>query len=128
MSGEKKYVKKRFSFLVDTANKAYTPKFDLDRNIKLVCGLLMSADNPSLLFYRGSQRIELNGEELFPEDYEARLLMSGISVPPHQKYTDLGDGVVAGNGELKLLFKDADNPQTVFQPYTVSIYLQCELG
>lgn len=88
----------------------------------------MSSNKPQLLFYRGSQRIEISGEELFPEDYESRLLMSGISVAPDQKFADLGDGVFAGNGELKLQFKDVENSMMPFEPYEVSIYLVCELG
>ena len=121
------YVKKRFSFQVTTPNQAYPMKFDLDRSIKIVRGLLMSADQPNMMFYRGSQRIELNGLELFPDGYESKLLMSGISIPPDQKYVDLGD-VLAGNGELKLGYADLDNPMQYFSPYIVSIYLNCILA
>jgi hypothetical protein len=124
----KKYVKKRFVFTVDTPGIAYPKKFDLDKNVKFVHGMLLSSDKPNLLFYRGSQKIEINGEEIFPEDYEARLLMSGISVSPDQKYADLGDGVLAGNGEVKVTYKDTDNPAAFFESYEVRIYLMCELN
>ena len=128
MGQEAKYIKKRYSFTVDTANTTYPKKFDLDKNVKLVRGLLMNSDRPNLLFYRGSQKIELSGIELFPEDYESKLLMSGMSVPPDQKYADLGDDVLAGNGELKVQYKDKDNSNTFFEPYEVSVYLVCELN
>ena len=125
---DKKFVKKRYSFIVNTPISTYSKKFDLDKNIKLVRGILMSSDKPDLLFFRGSQKITVNGEELFPEDYEAKLLMSGISVPPDQKYADLGDGVIAGNGEVKISYKDAENSTTFFTPYEVNMYLMCELA
>lgn len=125
---DKKFVKKRYSFIVDTPIATYSKKFDLDKNIKLVRGILMSSDKPDLLFFRGSHKISVNGEELFPEDYEAKLLMSGISVPPDQKYADLGDGVIAGNGEVKISYKDAENSTTIFTPYEVNMYLMCELA
>jgi hypothetical protein len=128
MTKEIKYVKKRYSFTVDTPSITYPKKFDLDKNVKLVKGILINSNKPSLLFYRGSQRIELSGEELFPEDYESKLLMSGISVPPDQKYADLGDDLLAGNGELKVQYKDTDNSSAPFEAYQVSVYLMCELN
>jgi hypothetical protein len=128
MGQEKKYVKKRFSFIVDTPAASYPKKFELDKNIKIVKGLLLNSNKPNLLFYRGSQKIELSGQELFPEDYESKLLMSGISVPPDLKYADLGDDLLAGNGELKISYKDTENSSAPFEAYEVSVYLMCELN
>ncbi len=121
------FVKKRYFFQVTTPDQSYPLTFELDRNIKIVRGLLMSADQPNMMFYRGTQQIVLNGLELFPAGYESRLLMSGISIPPDEKFADLGD-VLAGNGELKLNYVDADNPIQYFNPYIVSIYLNCILA
>jgi hypothetical protein len=124
---EAKYVYKRFSFTVTGANASYPKKFDLDKNVSVVSALLLSSDQPNMLFYRGSQKIEINSDELYPEDYESKLLMSGISVPPDERYVELGNGVLSGNGEVKLLYKDKDNPATVFAPYDVVLNLKCEL-
>jgi hypothetical protein len=120
-------VDKVYSFLVDAAGQLFTKKFDLDKNVKLVHGILLSSDKPNLLFYRGSQRIEINGDELFPEEYESKLLMSGIAVPPNEKFRKLGNGVLSGNGEVKLQFKDAENPNATFSIYRVIVVLQCEM-
>jgi hypothetical protein len=128
MGKEIKFIKKRFSFVVDTPAISYPKRFELDKNVKVVRGLLMNSNKPNLLFYRGSQKIELSGQELFPEDYESRLLMSGISVPPDLKYTDLGDDLEAGNGEIKVNYKDTENSSAPFEPYEVSVYLMCELN
>jgi len=124
---ESKYIHKAFSFTVDTPNQSYNKKFDLDKNVSLLLGLLISSSDPKKLFYRGSQRIELSGDELYPEDYESKLLMSGISVPPNEKYVSLGNGVLSGNGEVKMLYKDTDNANAVFEPYVVTLVLKCEL-
>lgn len=124
---EGQVVDKVYSFLVDAAATPITKKFDLDKNVKLVHGILLSSDQPNMLFYRGSQRIEINGEEIFPEDYESKLLMSGIAVPPNAKFRKLGNGVVSGNGEVKMQYKDTENPNTSFTPYKVIIVLQCEM-
>lgn len=118
-------VDKIYTFLVDAEGQPVTRKFDLDKNVKVVHGIVMSSDKPNLLFYRGSQRIELSGEELYPEDFESKMFMSGLAVPPDQKYKSLGNGVVAGNGELKIQFKDTHNPNAPFSAYKVIIGLLC---
>lgn len=124
---EAKIIHKSFSFLVDNQQTNYNKKFDLDKNVRVVLGLLVSSDNPRLLFFRGSQRLEISGDELYPEDYESKLLMSGISVPPNEKYVELGNGVLAGNGEIKILYKDTDNTNAPFVPYKVTLVIKCEL-
>ncbi len=121
------FVDKVFSFVVETANETYSKKFDLDKNVRVIHGILLSSDLPNMLFFRGSQRIEINGDELFPENYESKILMSGISVPPNEKFRKLGNGVISGNGEVKLQYKDEESPMTGFSPYKVVVVLQCEM-
>lgn len=122
---EKRLLDKVYSFAVESEGQTINKKFDLDKNVKLVNAILLSSDQPSHLFYRGSQRIEISGDEIFPEDFESKILMSGISVPPDQKYRTLGNGVVAGNGEIKIQYKDGNNANVSFCPYKVIIVLQC---
>lgn len=124
---EARLVDKVYSFTVESQGAPVNKKFDLDKNVKLVHGIILSSDKPNLLFYRGSQRIEISGDEIFPEDFESKLLMSGIAVPPNQKYRSLGNGVIAGNGEVKIQFKDTPNPNASFTSYKVIIVLQCEM-
>jgi hypothetical protein len=124
---ENRLVDKIFTFLVEDAGQPVNKKFDLDKNVKVVHGIAISSDKPNLLFYRGSQRIELSGDELFPEDYESKMFMSGMAVAPDDKYKSLGNGVVAGNGELKFQFKDSDNANAPFASYKVIITLLCEM-
>lgn len=126
---EKRLVDKVFSFVVDTEGAQVNKKFDLDKNVKIVRGILLSSDKPNFLFYRGSQRIEISGDELFPEDFESKILMSGLAVPPDQKYRSLGDGVIAGNGEVKIQYKDNSNAAAPFpaDSYKVYLILQCEM-
>ena len=124
---EARLVDKVYSFAVEAQNTPVSKKFDLDKNVKLVRGIILSSDKPNMLFYRGSQRIEISGDEIFPEDYESKLLMSGIAVAPNQKYRSLGNGVIAGNGEVKVQYKDTQNPNASFTLYKVIIILQCEM-
>lgn len=123
---ERKEIYKQFSFIVETAGISYNKKFELDKNIRLIRGIQMTSDKPYLLYYRGSQRIEISGDELFPEYYESKLLMSGISVPPDERWVNLGNGALSGSGEVKILYKDLNLPST-FEAYKVTIVFKCEL-
>lgn len=120
-----KPVKKRFDIQVTAANQNITKTFELDKTITGIKGVLVTSDKDDLLYYRGSQKIEINKEEYFPDNYESKLLMSGINVPPRQRYYDLGN-VNPGNGTIKIVYVDADDGRTVFAPYRVSLYLECE--
>lgn len=121
-----KATKKRFDIKILVANSGVNDTFELDKNIVKVHGILVTSDKDDLLYYRGTQKIEINKEEFFPENYESKLLMSGINVAPKQRYYDLG-GVAPGNGLVKITYKDLDDGRTVFTPYRVSLYLDCEM-
>lgn len=121
-----KVIYKSYSFLVSNDNTSYKHTFDLDKNIKVVTGLLLSSSDPRGLFFRGSQRIEINGDELFPDGYESKMLMSGISVPPNQRFFDIGE-VPSGNCEVKIQYRDESNDNAGFSPYKVILNLKCEL-
>jgi hypothetical protein len=119
-------IKKRFDVYVTEANKNFSKSFDLDKTIQNVKGILFTSDKDDLLYYRGSQKVEINKQEIFPENYESKLLMTGINVAPNQRYYDIGN-VAVGNGIVKVDYKDSDDSRTVFENYRVSIYLLCEI-
>ena len=121
-----KPVKKRFDIPITEANRTVSKTFELDKNIKTVKGVLVTSDKDDLLYFRGTQKIEINKEEFFPENYESKLLMSGVNVPPKQRYYDLGN-VNPGNGSVKVTYTDSDDLRTRFESYRVSLYLDCEM-
>ena len=61
-----KRIKKRFDINVVEANAVHSKTFELDKNITLVHGLLFTSDRDDLLYYRGSNKVEINGQEIFP--------------------------------------------------------------
>ena len=119
-------VKKRYDIQVTSANQTFTQTFELDKNIKVIKGLLFTSDKDDLLYYRGTQRVEINNKEYFPDNYESKLFMSGINVPPATRYYPLAN-VNPGNGLVKVSYQDKDDGRSVFTPYRVSLYLDCEM-
>lgn len=121
-----KVIKKRYDIQVIEANKGVNKSFELDKNIKKINGVLVTSDKDDLLYYRGTQKIEINNQEFFPENYESKLLMSGINVSPNQRYYIINTENI-GNGIVKLSYTDADDGRTAFLPYRVSLYVDCEM-
>ena len=118
-------VKKRFDVVITTADKVYSQSFELDKTITFIKGILLTADKEDLLYYRGSQKIEVNKQEVFPEDYASKLLMTGINISPNQRYYDTGN-LPVGNGIVKIEYRDQNDTRLAFEPYRISIYLDCE--
>ena len=121
-----KRVKKRFDISVTDALSTVSKTFELDKTITAIHGLLFTADRDDQLYYRGSAKVEINKEEIFPENYESKLLMSGLGVSPNERYYHLG-GIPPGNGNVKVDYKDTNDDRLAFTAYRVSIYLDCEI-
>lgn len=117
-------VKKRFDIQIDNAKEVKTATFELDKNITIVKGILMTSDKDDLMYYRGSQRIEINSAEIVPDNYETKLLISGINLSPNLRWYEIGD-MPAGNGKVKIIYTDRDDTRIAFEPYRVSLYLNC---
>ncbi len=116
---------KRFDLKVTEPNKTVSQSFELDKNFVAVKGLMLTSNRRDLLFFRGSQRIEINKDELFPDEYLSEMLMSGLSVPIDRRYHSLGT-IDTGNKIVKMDFKDSDAFGTAFAPYTVHLFLKCD--
>lgn len=119
-----KRVKIRYDVQVERTGQNVIKLCELDKTITAIIGLLVTSDKDDLLYYRGSQKIEINNEEYFPENYESKLLMSGINADVNQRYYKL-ENVSPGNGKIKLTFQDTDDLRTAFTPYRVSLYVDC---
>ena len=121
-----KRIKKRYDIEVSSANAIHTKTFELDKNVTAVHGLLFASDRDDLLYYRGSAKVELNSDELFPEGYETKLLMTGLNVSPNDRFYIMG-GVQPGNFKLKIEYKDTPDARLQFASYRVSVYLDVEI-
>ena len=71
-----KRIKKRYDIDVLAANAIHSKTFELDKTVTLVHGILFASDRDDLMYYRGSNKIEINSDEIFPEGYETKLLMT----------------------------------------------------
>ncbi len=117
---------KRFDILVTDADKSFTQEFELDKNVGFIRGIQFTSDRDDLLNYRGTQKIEINGKEYFPEEYESKLLLSSVNVAPNARYYCVGRIEVV-NGKIKVSYADKAHPLAPFTPYRVSLYVKLEM-
>jgi hypothetical protein len=117
-------VKKRFDIQVTAPLQIVTQIFELDKNITNVKGILLTSNKDDQMYYRGTQRIEINKAEVVPDNYESKLLMSGINLSPNLRWYEIGD-LPTGNGQVKIQYTDWEDNRTVFESYRVSLYLNC---
>jgi len=122
MSYKHELIKERFDLEITEENGQKKGEFQIDRNAATIFGISLTSNFEELLYYRGSQKIQINDQELFPENFESKLLMSSLSVPPNQRVVKVGN-ITAGNGKLEIWFKDTENDKGTFEAYTVSIYV-----
>lgn len=121
-----KRIKKRYDIDVTTAGAIHTKTFELDKTVTAIHGMLFASDRDDLMYYRGSAKVEINSDEIFPEGYETKLLMSGLNVSPNDRYYNMG-GVLPGNFKVKIEYKDTADTRLQFVPYRVTIYLDVEI-
>jgi hypothetical protein len=121
MSYKNDIIKERFDIEVSAANQVFKGEFELDKNAGNLFGLVVTGDDEFSLFYRGSQKILVNDTELFPEDFESKLLMTSLAVSPNDRMIRVGC-VPVGNGRVDVWYKDTDHPLKPFAPYRVSLY------
>ena len=127
MEKETREVRKSFSFQVDEAGKLYSPSnWELPKKTKYVKGLQLTSDFPNKLYYRGNQKIEIGGDELFPEGFDSKILVSSISVAPRDRFFDLGE-VVAGDLSVKVRYQDSNHERAnLGNGYQVTLVLLLE--
>ncbi len=113
-----------FPFTVKEANKLVSvDNLELPKHTKIVKGIQLLSDRPDKLYYRGSQRIEIGGEELFPDGFDSKILMASVSVAPRERFFDLGE-VLPGDLLVKVRFEDKDHTQAPFEDgYRVTLVL-----
>ena len=121
----KQIIKKRYDLLVSQSGAIVREQFELDKNVSKVNAILLTSDKEEQLYNRGSQKIEINGQEIFPEKYESKLLMSGINVSPNDRYYKI-ENTSVGNRIMKVEFTDAQDSRSSFSAYRVSVYLELE--
>jgi hypothetical protein len=122
MAKQNKIIKQLFSLDVSTEGTTVKGSFEIDKNAESIIGIAVSSSRDDIVFYRGTQSININGEEFFPEGYETKQLMCGINVSPNQRYYRLGN-INPGNRKIDIAYTDNASDAAAFAPYRIFLYV-----
>jgi hypothetical protein len=116
---------KEFDIQIPAIGAVVKQTFEVDKSVKNIHGISLLSNRPDLMAYRGSLRLEINKEEIFPDGYSANRLMSSPNVKPNDRAYDIGKNP-AGNGLIKIEYTDSDDGRTLFAAYTVTLCVDGE--
>ena len=117
-------IQKRFDVQIGASNETVKADFRLDKTAEKVIAVLLTSDRDDMMFYRGTIRLDINGKEVFPEGFEAKLLQTGLNVNPGDRYRIVDR--LPGNGVIHFEYTDTVHSLAPFVGYRVSINLQVE--
>ena len=112
--------------LITAAGQTFKGKFELDKTVKLIKGINLTSDYENLMYYRGTQRIVINGREWFEENYESKNLQSTINVNVNTRMKDM-DNLEPGNGIIEVDYTDTEHPLSPFTNYRVTLNVKYEI-
>ncbi len=128
MAKQNKIIKEVFSLDITVEGEVHKGSFEVDKNADKIIGVAVSSNRDDIAYYRGSQAIKINDEEFFPENYESKYLMSGLNVPPNQRYYRLGR-IEPGNRKVEMIYTDSGNADVVeFLPHKMFLYVYSTLA
>lgn len=113
---------------ITTAGAVHTKSVELDKTVTKIVGYNFTSDRLDLLYNRGTQRLEINREEIYPDNYESKHLVSLATVAPNLRYYRIKGGIEPGNHIVKVDYKDNPHAQFAFAPYRVTLNLDLEIN
>ena len=94
-----------------------------DKLYKKITGILVTVPHMVSFLNRSTLNLLLNDKELFPDDFEVKLITCDSYVPTNERFYLLDE--IADGSTVKGKFKDGADAGVVY-PYTANIYLKLE--
>lgn len=101
---------------------ASTKAFTTDRNYKKVCGIQARTNDLTAMSGLTFDKFEINGQEIYPADFDTQLVSSGTDLNPNERYDKDVDEPAEGS-TVNITIKDGSIAAQAY-PYTVKIILK----
>jgi hypothetical protein len=118
---------KWFDIMVTAADQVYTVTYELDKTIAFITGIGLDTNREKLLYQRGSQKIEINRQEIVPEGFLSKRMYHLPTIEAHKRFLRRGGRIPVGNGIIKVEYKDTSDALAPFEPYWIRVNLDCVL-
>ncbi|MBK7665859.1 MAG: hypothetical protein IPJ32_00090 [Sphingobacteriaceae bacterium] len=83
------------------------------------------SNRDDLTYYRGSFRLEINKDEIYPDGYSTKKIMSSENVEPNKRCFSLVK-FQSVTASITFEYTDNEDGRTVFAPYIVSLSVDGE--
>jgi len=108
---------------VAEANEQVTVNVNTDKLYKNITGLVLTLPYNVLPADRAEIQLVINDQEIFPENFEAKLIVSDLSIPVNERLYKIEEE--ADGSTVKIKYKDGGMPDMQY-PYEVRLYLKLE--
>jgi len=109
--------------VVPNANASVTVNANTNKLYSRVTGLLITMPFDVTPKDKSLCSIEINESEIFPEEFEIKLIVSDLSIPVNERMYKIEEQ--AEGSTVKIKYKDG-GMQGVVYPYQANLYLQLE--
>ncbi len=116
---------KWFDIQVTEPDKTYSVTYELDKTVGFVTGIGLDTNREKLMYQRGTQKIEINRQEIVPEGFLSKRLYHLPTIEAHLRFLRRGGRIPVGNGIVKVDYKDSTDALAPFEPYWIRITLDC---
>lgn len=120
-----KFFSKDFDVQITTAGQSVKKTFELDKSVKFITHYTILSNREDLVYYRGAFRLEINKDEIVPENYSTKKIMCWASVSANERLKSIGQRST-GNGLINFEYVDTNDGLTTFQPYIVTLSVEGE--
>jgi hypothetical protein len=95
-----------------------------DRMYRKITGVLMCFPFFAYFTQQSSISLLINDKEIFPEEFDVKLISYGVGVSPNEMFYLLDEE--AAGSTIKAKFKDGGENMGFRTPYTANLYLRLE--
>lgn len=113
-------VYKKLNTTIDAANKTIKTDLTLEKDIVKVTGIALSTNNEDGI-QTLTNRLEINGVEIFPQEFESKMIYCYATVEGDKRFFNLDQP--SGNGVVKIAC--IDTKANNFTAYNINFYLRC---
>ncbi len=127
MSHRSKIIKEWVDVKVSAPNELFKESFEVEKHASRIIGIALTSNYEDKMYFRGSQRISINEKEIYPENYESKMLMQGLNIPVNDRIIKIGEEMETGNRKVDIDYKDTNHPSAPFIPYIVRLYVYSKI-
>jgi hypothetical protein len=95
-----------------------------DRMYKRITGILVCFPFYAYFLQRSSMSLLINDKEIFPEEFDVKLISYGVGIPPNEMFYQVDEE--ASGSTIKAKFKDSGDTMGFPYPYSANLYLRLE--